>query len=273
MGMLNQIKKEALGNNTIIQSSQELKLMQILNRTFYLDKDVEKETAFVKQVMTRGEESQERVGLHASSFIQGQADFCTRAHVLSQVTKALKVNTHPVGLMRIFEEGNAIHEKCQRLFIRAGFAEVHELDLTQHDKEFGISFTPDIISRIPEFENGMPMVGELKSVNTFQFQKMKRHPTASKQMQWYMYLTGIHKGFVLNEDKNNQDFKIELYDYDPEIVEPYIKRAKKIKYYTDLFLNEKKLIACDHGGHCKNCDNYSIKQAVRNIDNNELLKY
>lgn len=273
MGLMSKIKDDALGNNTTIQTSQEAELMALLNRLFYLDKDIDDEVAFVKQVMTRGEESQERVGLHASSFIKGSADFCTRAHVLSQVTKSLKQDDYPVGLMRIFEEGNAIHEKWQRLFIRGGFAEVNELDLTQYDRQYGISFTPDIICSLPEFYGGMKMVGEIKSVNTFQFKKMKKHPSASKQLQWYMYLSGIHKGFVLNEDKNNQEFKIELYTFDEELVQPYIRRAKKIKYYTDLFLEEKKLIMCDHGGRCKNCANYNIKQAIRNINNNEILKH
>lgn len=273
MAITDKIRNEAINNNTKIQSSDEADLEKLLNRTFYLDKNIEKETAFVKQVMTRGLGSQERTGLHASSFIAGPADFCVRGHILSQFTKSLKRESHQVGLMRIFEEGNAIHEKWQRLFIRAGFSEVEELDLTQYDKEFGISFTPDIICRIPDFKDGVEMIGEMKSVNTYQFKKMSKHPSASKQLQWYMYLTGIHHGFVLNEDKNNQDFKIELYEFDPNIVEPFIARARKIKKYTKIFHESKRLIKCDHGNSCKLCSNYDIKQAVRNINRNEILKY
>ena len=96
--------------------------------------------------------------------------------------------------------------------------------VTQFDKRFRISFTPDIICEIPEFYDGQ-MVGELKSVNTYSFQKMTRHPSAWKQLQWYMYLTGIHKGFVLSEDKNTQDFKIEVYDFDED------KRAGEVVKY------------------------------------------
>ena len=69
MGLIDDIKKEASSNRTKIQTSDAAKLEKILNNMFYLEKDVEKESAFVKQVMTRGLESQERVGLHASALI------------------------------------------------------------------------------------------------------------------------------------------------------------------------------------------------------------
>ena len=43
------------------------------------------------------------------------------------------------------------------------------------------------IDGIPDFFDGK-MIGELKSVNTHQFRKMTRHPSAWKQCQWYMRL-------------------------------------------------------------------------------------
>ena len=201
MGLINDIKKEATGNNTKIQSSDARELDVILNKLFYLPKNIEEEAAFVKQVMTRGLESQERVGLHASALIKGDKDFCLRQQVLSLMYRQLQGEQLPVGLMKIFEEGNAIHEKWQRLFIRGGYSKASDLDVTQFNEKYRISFTPDIICRIPEFYDGK-MIGELKSVNTHQFRKMARHPSAWKQLQWYMYLSGIHKGFVLSEDKN-----------------------------------------------------------------------
>ena len=46
--------------------------------------------------------------------------------VLSLIYRQLQGEQLPVGLMRIFEEGNAIHEKWQRLFIRAGYSKAEE---------------------------------------------------------------------------------------------------------------------------------------------------
>lgn len=268
MGLVDDIKKEAKGNRTIIQSSEAQELSKILNNLFYLDKNIDEEAKFVKQVMTRGAETQERVGLHASALITGDKDFCVRQQVLSLIYRQLQGEQINVGLMRIFEQGNAIHEKWQRMFIRAGYSTANDLDVTQFNKRFKISFTPDIICEIPEFYDGK-MIGEIKSVNTFQFQHMTRHPSAWKQCQWYMYLTGIHKGFVLSEDKNTQDFKLEVYDFDESIVEPFIDRAEEIKYHYKRVMSEHKMVKRPTDAKkpdCKRCQSCAMRNACWNIN-------
>lgn len=268
MGLVDDIKKEAKGNRTIIQSSEAQELSKILNNLFYLDKNIEEESKFVKQVMTRGAETQERIGLHASALITGDKDFCVRQQVLSLIYRQLQGEQINVGLMRIFEQGNAIHEKWQRMFIRAGYSKANDLDVTQFNKKFRISFTPDIICEIPEFHDGK-MIGEIKSVNTFQFQHMTRHPSAWKQCQWYMYLTGIHKGFVLSEDKNTQEFKLEVYDFDQSIVDPFIDRAEEIKYYYKRVMTEHKMVKRPTDAKkpdCKRCQSCPMRNACWNIN-------
>lgn len=268
MGIISQIKKDATGNNTKIQSSDASKLEKILNNLFYLEKNIEEETKFVRQVMTRGADSQERIGLHASALISGEKDFCLRQQVLSLIYKQLQGEQHSVGLMRIFEEGNAIHEKWQRMFIRGGYSKYDELDKTQFNKKYKISFTPDIICCIPEFYEGK-MIGEIKSVNTYQFQNMSRHPSAWKQCQWYMYLTGIKKGFVLSEDKNTQDFKIEIYDFDHSVVDEFIDRAEQIKYYYNRVFKEGKMVKRPKDAknpECKRCQTCAMRNACWNIN-------
>ena len=267
MGIVGEIKKDAVGNRTKIQSSDATRLEKILNRAFFLEKDIDKEAAFVRQVMTRGAETQERIGLHASSFIKGEKEWCLRQQVLSLVYRQLQGEQIAVGLKRIFEEGNAVHEKWQRLFLRAGYCEVNELDVTQFNKRYRINFTPDIICRIPEFYDG-DMVGELKSVNTYSFQKMTRHPSAWKQLQWYMYLTGIHKGFVLSEDKNTQDFKVEVYDFDEEIVQPFIERAEEVKSRYKILMSEHKMVARPSDAkspESRRCSDCFMREACWNI--------
>lgn len=252
MGVVNDIKKSARENGTKIQSSDAAALEKILNRMFYLDKNIEKETAFVKQVMTRGLESTERIGLHASAIIVGDKKFCLRQQVLSLIYKQLQGEQISPGLKRIFEEGNSVHEKWQRMFLRAGYSEVEDLDVTKFNEAFRISYTPDIICRIPEFYEG-EMIVELKSVNTYQFLKMTKHPSAGKQLQWYMYLTGIHKGFVLNEDKNTQDTKIEVYDFEEEAVKPFVERCKKIKEAYRRVFAEKKMVGRPEDAKSEDC--------------------
>lgn len=251
MGLVSNIKADAQGNRTKIQSSDATALEQIFNRLFYLEKDIEKETAFVKHVMTRGLETAERVGLHASALIVSDNKFCLRQQVLSLIYKQAQGENINVGLKRIFEEGNAIHEKWQRLFLRAGYSDVLDLDSTCFNKKWRVSYTPDIKCVIEEFFEGK-MIGEIKSVNTFQFGKMTKHPTAGKQCLWYMCLSiaeeklqgtwnGIDytKGFVLSEDKNTQDIKIEVIDYDPDLVQLYVDRCEQTKAAYKKVFKEK----------------------------------
>ena len=285
MGLIDSIKREAQGNKTKIQSTDAAMLEKIFNNMFYLPKNIEEETKFVKQVMTRGLESQERVGLHASAMLVGDKDFCLRAQVLSLIYKQLQGQQTPVGLMRIFEEGNAIHEKWQRLFIRAGYGKAEHMDFTRYDEDYMLSYTPDIDCLIPEFFEGR-MIGEIKSVNTYQFQKMTKHPSAWKQNQWYMHLcikkekakgtwNGIDytKGFVLNDDKNTQDFKVEVYDYDPTLIEPFASRADSIMYHYERVFEENKMVKRPKDAtnpECKRCKECFMREACWNIGNGKI---
>lgn len=270
MGIISNIKKDALRNGSKVQTSEAAKLEGILNKMFYLEKNIDEETEFVKQVMTRGLESQERVGLHASAMIVSDNQFCVRQQVLSLCYKQLQGQQISIGLKRIFEEGNAIHEKWQRMFIRAGYAKAKTLDRTRFDEDYKMSYTPDIVCRIPEFYDGA-MIGEIKSVNPMQFRKMESHPSAHKQLQLYMHECikeakrkgtwngkDYLKGFVLCDDKGGQEFKVFIYDYDEEFLKPYIERLESVKHYYKKFITKKEMIP-----RCKNCTSYDCKQSEK----------
>ena len=253
---MDEIKREAEGNRTKIQSSQETELEHKLNALFYLDKNIKKETQFVKSVMTRGQETTERKGLHASAVIKSDNKFCYRQQVLSLFYKQAQGEQVPVGLKRIFEEGNAIHEKWQRLFVRGGYAEPLDCDFSRFNEEFDLSYTPDIICEI----DGQQYVVEIKSVNSFLFKNMQKkgthHTDGRKQCQLYMYLTNIHNGIVLCEDKNTQEFRVYLYKASYKEVEPYIARLEKIQYYKHRLQDKGKLVT-----RHEKCTGYQCKMA------------
>lgn len=254
MGLIDEIKREAEGNRTKIQSSQEAELEHKLNVLHYLDKNIPKELKFLKSVMTRGQETSERKGLHASAIIVSDDKFCYRQQVLSLIYKQAQGEQVEVGLKRIFTEGDAIHEKWQRLFIRGGYAEPLDCDFSRFNDEFDLSYTPDIICEI----DGVKMVGEIKSVNTFQFKKQKYHASGRKQLQLYMYLTDIHKGFVLCEDKNTQEIKVYLYDFNYKEIEQYIARLEKVQYYKHRLLEKGKLVK-----RHEKCTGYNCEMAEK----------
>lgn len=251
MGLTDDIKKAAQSNNTKIQTSEAAELEKILNRMFYLEKNIEEEVAFVRQVMTRGQETQERIGLHASAMIVSDNKFCVRQQVLSLLYKQLQGEQIPVGLKRIFEEGNAIHEKWQRMFIRAGYGKAKHMDKSRFNEEYELSYTPDAIVKIPEFYPE-PMICEIKSMNTYSFKPATSHPTGGKQMQFYLWLTGLKRGFVLAEDKNTQEFKVFIEDYDSKKVAPFIERLDQVKFYKQRVLEEHKMVK--RHDKCGKCD-------------------
>ena len=263
MGLLDDIKKEAEGNRTKIQKSDEQSIEHLLNSLFYLDKDIPKELKFLKSVMTRGAETTERKGLHASAIIVSDDKFCYRQQVLSLFYKQLQGEQTSVGLKRIFAEGDAIHEKWQRLFIRGGLCEPLDCDFTRFDDDYDLSYTPDIICSLPRnmiltepCDEWDEYIVEIKSMNTFSYKKQEHHASGRKQCQLYMYLTGIHKGIVLCDDKNTQEFKVKTYEYNPSEIAKYIGRLERIQEYKDELIINKKLVK-----RHKNCTGYNCKKA------------
>ena len=263
MGLIDDIKKEADRNGTKLQSTEEQKIEQLLNSLFYLDKNIPEELKFLKSVMTRGSDTTERKGLHASAVIVSDDKFCYRQQVLSLFYKQLQGEQTKVGLKRIFAEGDAIHEKWQRLFIRGGLCEPLDCDYSRFDEDFDLSYTPDIICKLPvnmsltePCDKWEEYVVEIKSVNTYTYKKQKYHASGRKQCQLYMYLTGIHKGIVLCDDKNTQDFKVYRYDYNPAEIAPYIRRLEKIQEYKEQLVLNKKLVP-----RMPQCSCYGSKKA------------
>lgn len=263
MSLVDDIRKEAEGNRTKIQSTEEQQIEKLLNSLFYLDKDIPNELKFLKSVMTRGAETTERKGLHASAIIVSDDKFCYRQQVLSLFYKQLQGEQTSVGLKRIFAEGDAIHEKWQRLFIRGGLCKPLDCDYGRFDEDYDLSYTPDIICSLPRnmsitepCEEWDDYIVEIKSVNSFTFKKQKYHASGRKQCQLYMYLTGIHKGIVLCDSKNDQEFKAYRYDYNPAEIAPYIRRLEQIQEYKRNLVKKHKLVA-----RCEKCTGYDSKRA------------
>lgn len=268
MGLIDKIKSSAWEKGIPVEDTLSQTIREKFNQMFYLEKNIEEETKFVKQVMTRGLESQERKGLHASNMLVSDSEFCLRCQVLSLLYKQNQGENISPNLMRIFEQGNAIHEKWQRLFIRANYGEAADMDFTRVNERYAMSFTPDAIISIPGIFNDEWIVVEIKSVNTFQFQKMDKHPSAWKQCQWYMHNLGFKHGIVLSEDKNTQDFKIEVYEYDSKLVAPFIERAESIIYYYNRVITEHKMVSRPekaNSPNCKKCKECPLRDACWNI--------
>lgn len=266
MGLIEDIKKQAFKTNTATDSST-LIIEQTFNKLFYLDKADQKEVEFIQLLMDKNGAQKERTGLHGSAILASEAEFCYREQVLSLFYKQCQGENITVGLKRIFEEGNAIHEKWQRLFLRGGLGEPEDMDRSRFNKTYDLSYTPDAIITI----NGIKFVVEIKSVNTFQFKKMTSHPSGKKQLQLYMHLTKTSNGIVLCDDKNSQDFKIFRYVYNKEEVLPYIERLEAIQVYKNNLIDNHKLVKglCS-SSTCKRAEKCNMREACFGVGNGRI---
>ena len=243
--------KTSKENNSPSDTS-DLVIMSALRKCFYATHKPEEEAKMVLAIQKKNGEALERVGLHASAMIH-EDGFCYRQQVLSLFFKMSQGEDLSLKSKCIFEEGNAIHEKWQRLFIRGGLGTYKDMDCTRLKPEYDLSYTPDAILTIGKKQ----YICEIKSMNTFSYQKAKGHPAGRKQCQLYQYLSGIHNGFVLMEDKNSQDFKIEIVPYDFSEIAIAVEHLEAIQEYKKIFIDTKKPPA-----RCKDCKSYDCKRAI-----------
>ena len=141
---------------------KEAIIEQKLNTLFFKKRDPKGEVEFIDLLLNREGERGERYGLHASAMLASENEFCLREQVLSLFYKQIQGENIPVNLKRIFEEGNAIHEKWQRMFIRGGIGKPTNMDRSRFKKKYDLSYTPDAQIDILNCED-VPV--EIKSMN------------------------------------------------------------------------------------------------------------
>lgn len=110
-----------------------------------------------------------RDGLHASSVLESDSDFCTRQHVLADAFPAERqTKDQYLPALQKFLHGWNIHEKWQyKLLKPTCLVAVNEhgqleLDLTHIDPDTGIKYSPDVI--LAKFA-GLTLPIEIKGIN------------------------------------------------------------------------------------------------------------
>lgn len=205
---------------------------------------------------------EERYGLHASAIIGCEKDgFCYREQLLSLFFKMNQGEQLPVKLLKIFAQGNAMHEKWYKLFRNAGIAVA--IERTLFLPEFDLSFTIDALLdfNLP-FEDREPdeYICDVKSMNTHQFKHVNNHPSGEEQVNFYMWALTTYeknrsgkkykKGFVLIDDKNDQEIKVPVVHYNKSKIEPKIACLREIQTMKKEFI-ENRIVP---PRICKNCD-------------------
>jgi hypothetical protein len=208
---------------------------------------------FKNMLVSWGASQPLRTGLHASSVLVSDAEWCVREYVLAELfsDQARKPEMHPWDWKReaIFENGWDLHKRWQKIFkqfgkvvsekVEVGLAvwrDEYELDRTHFDETRNIYFSPDAII---EF-GGQRYVVEIKGIKQEAFEKLTDsletaisvNETVAKarlQAQLYMHLLGLKKAILLIENKNTQDFKVWVIEYDKALSDLYIDRIYDVK--------------------------------------------
>lgn len=220
----------------------------------------------LNRLFLESREHENRYGLHASAILSGESEFCYREQVLSLFYKMNQGEQLPIKLLKIFAQGNAMHEKWYTLFRQQGIAVAIErsLFLPQYD----LSFTIDAVLSLFNEE----IVCDIKSQNTYMFKRDKGHSKGEKQVNFYLWAlskyTGVphRKGFVLVDDKNDQNIKVVPVEYDKGKVKPYVERLKEIQRLKNVFLEEHKAPPRKfQDKDCKKCSQCNMRDACWNI--------
>lgn len=251
-------KKQGKQEKSILGGTEALIIEQTLNKLFYVTPNYPEELRMLKMQKMQAQQQGDRYGLHCSAIITSDHEFCYREQVLSLFFRQAQGENIPIGRKRIFQEGSSIGEKWQRLFVSAGIGKKENMDISRFVEKYDLSYTPDARITI----HGIDWVVEIKSQNTFTFKKEKGHPSGTKQLRMYMFLERIKHGFVLVEDKNDQNFKVlpEIYGvtFTKDDIIPYIERLEAIQVYKRQFIEEKQMV-----GRHKECTSATCKKALK----------
>jgi CRISPR/Cas system-associated exonuclease Cas4 (RecB family) len=115
--------------------------------------------------------------------------------------------------MRIFEHGNHTHMRIMAALYSLGMVTASEIGIPDNQVIHGRA---DAIVNI----DGELYVLEIKSVNSMRFRKGEADPDHIKQLQLYLYFFNIKKGILLYENKDNQEIKEFIIEYN----EPLVKK-------------------------------------------------
>ncbi len=184
---------------------------------------------------------------------------CLRAIGYSMLGREA-LSPEPKGL-RIMDNGTYMHDRTEKCLRNSGIVITSELPLK--DPELLISGRLDVViknikehvsnkniiklvnpnnnQQIYEGPSNDLMIVEIKSINdggfnpnqNTRYPKEFPKPENVDQIQLYMHMTGIHDGLLLYENKNDQQLKEVLVDYDPFRANKVLAKIGKAKYYYE----------------------------------------
>jgi CRISPR/Cas system-associated exonuclease Cas4 (RecB family) len=203
-------------------------LKEIIDK-FYLDREREKE-------------DKERTRFYIS-----ESGKCPRA-IFFRFKRAPKKEFEAERL-RIFEFGNHIQQMVLRPLESLGLVETTEVSIPPQQI---ISGRADIILSI----NGERYVVDVKSISgRMNLAKMEKPmPDHYEQVQLYLHFFKIKKGILLYVNKDTQELKDFVFDYDPYLAEKLLKRFENLKLKIESNIIPARLSDYPINWQCQSCE-------------------
>jgi CRISPR-associated protein Cas4 len=135
--------------------------------------------------------------------------------------KATEARVH-----RIFEHGDHTHMRIMSVLFSLGLVTAVEVGIPENEVIHGRA---DAILSV----NGEPYVAEFKSVNSFKFRTGEADADHLKQLQLYLHFFKIKKGVLIYENKDTQDMKEFIVDYNEEFSREILASFEKLRKQVD----------------------------------------
>lgn len=208
----------------------------------------------------------EHPSFHASSL--ADKNFCLVKSVLNEIVPG-KPDVIPPSVLSIFMTGIDIHKKHQKFYRKMGMA--YYIEQTVYSEFLDMTGTPDAIIN---FLN-MTTVSEIKSMNFFQFNKLQEAPyNAYVQALVYMYICAIPQAIVIIENKNNQQIKPYLIEFNLKDCLVFIKRRRLIMKCLEKNIIPLSRRLCEKPNKRKRCkyneicfDKKYLKKILKKVNN------
>jgi CRISPR-associated protein Cas4 len=126
-------------------------------------------------------------------------------------------------ILRIFDHGDYTHMRLMSVLFSLGIVRAAEIKIPPQEIISGR------VDAIIGFE-GKPYVLEIKSSSRYRFAKLTEpDPDHQKQLQLYLHYFKIPQGIFIYEDKDSQNLKEFIVEYNPELVEKILKELEILK--------------------------------------------
>lgn len=167
-------------------------------------------------------------------------------------------------ILRIFDHGDYTHMRIMSTLFSLGIVRAVEIKIPPQEI---ISGRADAIIGI----DGKPYVVEIKSSSQFKFNKLNVPETDHlKQIQLYLHYFKVPQGVVIYEDKNTQELKEFLVNYDPKLVQEVLKEFQVLKEQLEkdaipLIPEDVELWRCEYCEYREECKKIE-KSKLKGLD-------